>query len=186
MAEARNILNEIFTNDFIRGVIIGTSSFLFGILVKHFFSMREEMIKRELDTRREEKEFFMELYGHISVTTDLVNGIKRSSKTGETRILSEFGFKETVKDEILTKFKKSYEDFSNFQFLSRKKGYEVFFPPKFADNIAEYSGYLDAIYEVKELNEEYYINFEKITLEITNKIEDMLGMSRKKYLLFYK
>lgn len=176
MSELSKAVSEFITADFVLGGIFGALSFLFGILVKHVISMREEMIKRELEMRKEEKEFFMELYGHIATMTDLVNGLKRASQSGKTRILKEDGFKETEETEIVSIFQNCYLSFSKFMFSSRNKGYEVFFPKNFADNMAIYSGYLDAVYEIHKVSDDIYASFQKIALKITANIESMLGV----------
>ena len=85
MSELSKAISEFITTDFVLGGLFGTLSFLFGILVKHVISMREEMIKRELEMRKEEKEFFMELYGHISTMTDLVNGLRARAECDPNR-----------------------------------------------------------------------------------------------------
>lgn len=176
MADISQALVELFTSDLFKGGVIGSITFLFGILVKHYISMKEEMIKREFDIRREEKKFFMELYGHISITTDLVNGLKRALTSGTTRIAKEDGFKETEISEIVSLFQESYLAYSKFVFSSRSRGFEVFYSPKFAEKIAMFSGQLDAVYENHEISDSVHTLFDKNATDITKKIESMLGV----------
>jgi len=176
MSEVENPITIFLTSELVLGGVIGALSFLFGVIVKHLISLREEMIKRELDLRREEKAFFMELYGHIAILTDLVNGIYRASEEGHTRIVKKDGFKLTELSDIIAIFNEKYLSYSNFMFSSRAKGYELFFPSVFADKMAIYSGQLDAVYEIHSISDEIYPSFQTKATEITKEIEKMLGV----------
>jgi len=159
---------------------IALISSLVGYGFKHFLDMRKDKLKLEIDVRRDVKDFFVQLYGHISILTELINAYHRALKSGTTRIINKEGFPELSKEEIYLKVKQRYIPYANFIWDGREKGIEIYFSEKLANEISDYYAYIDAFYNGKEFNVEQLKKFSNIAESVMKELEKTLGMPRKK------
>ncbi len=175
--EASDILSELLKDTFllVAGGFIGVSSSLGTSYISHRFKMQEEQVKREFEARKKRTDFFCSLYGHISVLSELMGAYKRAYDDDKAGVISENGFEYFTRQEISDRFKKNHKEFSTFFYINRKKGFEVYFPQELADSLASFWAYA-SIFEEREPKKEVLEKMELVSQEITEIIENLLGI----------
>ena len=174
--------NGLFT--YILIPLITLFSALIGFGFKHFLEMRKEKLRLEIEIRREVKDFFVCLYGHISILTELINGYHRAIEFGTTRIINKSGFPELSGSDIFQKFEERYTPFSSFIWENREKGIEIYFSKELADKMADFYAYIDTFHEIKEFEEKQLNKFQIIADGVMKELEKTLGIPRKRIQIF--
>ena len=132
----------------------------------------------EFEMRKEGREYYLPLYGHLAKLTDLVVGYVRALETRKAQIIVDKGYKYLDSNEIINQYNQAYEDFSTFLGQSRKKGYELFLPLELSHSMEEILGYSTFFHEEKKWDLKNAQRFAMQTDSVMKRMEELLGVKR--------
>lgn len=166
------------------GATIGILGSIVGYCINHLLKLREQRIVREFEIQEKGREFFHQTYGLVAQLSDFATSILREDDSDKSMILIESGYTIKPITEIIKRYKQAYEEHAKFWYEARKKGLEVFLPKDLAKNLAFFWAYAGYLYERDEWNElEKLREFEKVSRNITETIDKLLGLSERKSFL---
>jgi hypothetical protein len=162
------------------GAAIGILGSIVAYCVNHLLKLREQRVLREFEIREKGREFYHQLYGVVAVLSDYVTSFLQDSDNA--MILTEDGYVLKPKNEIIKKYRESYEKYSKFCFESRERGLEVFIPKNMAKDLAGFWGYAGYFHETTAWteNEKLLSTFKEISQKICDDIDRKLGITEKK------
>jgi len=153
------------------GVIIGGS-------ITYFFRMREQSIAREFEMYQKGIDYLKKLYGFVSCLFDLVDGYVRAKKHGKAQVSIPEGFIYLRPDEIIEKYTKKYEEFARFMGQKKEEGNELFLRKDLAQDITSFWALAGYFYEEKNWDEHLSRKFDKLAVEVMERIEYLLGIRK--------
>jgi hypothetical protein len=118
--------------------LLGTSFVV--ALINLGFNWHQNNVQRDFEARRDAKDYYLPLYGHIAKLDELARGYSRSLNTGYADVFDFDNATSTTlsSDDILSAFKKAYLEFSKFYITKKSCGYELFISEKLRDSLTKY------------------------------------------------
>ena len=147
-----------------------------GYLINHFLALREKSLSREFKVRKEGKEFYLPLYGYLAQLTDLVIGYVTAQQQGKAQLIVEEGFNYLNPTEILSRYKKVYEEFTKFLAQSRMSGNELFLPLALSASMEHILGYSAFFYEQQTWDFKNAQTFAREANYAMKKMEKLMGI----------
>lgn len=166
-------------------LIVGAIAILSSIVtyfVNHLLSIREKKLIREFDVREKGRDFFHQTYGIVATLSDMVKTVVLEKNSDKAMILTEKGYIEMPKKEVIKTYKESYEKYSKCWYDSREKGLEIFLTRDLVDVLRNFWGYAGYFYENDDWdkNSGLGIKFVVISRQFCDEMDKLLGLCEKK------
>ena len=155
------------------GVIVG--------LITIVFDWHQNNVQRDFEARREAKNYYLPLYGHIAKLDEFVGGYIRSLETGKAKMFEfeNYDHSELTSQEILDNFKNCYGEFSKFYIKKKSEGYELFITDKMKEVLmtfwCEAQNFYDNNDELK--HSDNVRKFRKLAGDLTDIMEELFGLN---------
>ena len=111
-------------------IILGNGALI--ALVGYGFQYQQHKSEKDFEARKDAREYYKTIYGHIAILADLAKGYGASLSTGEAEV-SEFNecrFCIMPSEKILTNYSESYLKFEAYYLKTKKEGHEIFISRK--------------------------------------------------------
>ncbi len=113
------------------GIITTGVTLLYNHLQNHnqiAIEEKRDAIARDFEARKEAKEYYKKIYGHIAVLDELMRGYVRSIDEGKARVFTfkKCEYAELPSAKILEEFRLAYANFSSYYIKMKCAGFEIF------------------------------------------------------------
>jgi hypothetical protein len=169
------------------GVIVSIATLLYNwrqSVIQREIEDSRETAQRDFEARREAKEYYMKIYGHIAVLSELAKGYNRSIEKGEAEVFAfkECKFSKLSSDEILMNFNEAYDTFSSYYIGRICEGYEIFVSKKLKELLIEFWHYSKTFHDDNKImkDQKEIASFNKVTDKTTDYMEKLFGLNEVK------
>lgn len=163
------------------GAVIGILGSSLGYALNHLLTIRERRIVRDFEIREKGRGFYHKTYGLVAVFSDLVASVLSERDSDKATVLTEKGYEELPKADIVKRYKKEYERYSKFWCESRNEGLEVFLTTRLSASLGRFWGYAGYFYSLNdwENDVEKMKGFKEVSLGFLTDMDILLGLNEK-------
>jgi hypothetical protein len=164
------------------GGIIAIVSSITTYLVNHYLKIREQTIIRDFEIREKGREFFHQTYGIVTSLSDMVTPFSEKDNIENGMILTENGYEELPRQEIVRRYKKAYSKYAKMWYASRENGLEIFLTKEFVKILNGFWGYAVYFNEKDDwVNDQENIKkFKAISIRYCDEMDKLMGLCEKK------
>lgn len=142
-----------------------------------------ECCKPSIEARKDAKEYYMKLYGHIAILHELIRAYPVSIEKGKAEVFSfeDFTTIELAPKEIVDEFKKAYCAFLRFYVEKKKEGFEIFVSESLQELLIKFWKKAKKFYEEPKTmqNCTEIEDFVKLALESAECMEKLFGLKEE-------
>ena len=148
--------------------------------IKIAIEEKRDALARDFEARREAKDYYKKMYGHIAILDELMRGYLRSVETGKARVFTfnKCEYVEIPSKRILEEFKAAYVDFSAYYINKKCEGFEIFISLELKELLIEFWNNVQAFYEDENQmkNKKEVENAHSIAEKTTEYMEKLFGL----------
>jgi hypothetical protein len=164
------------------GAVIAIVSSIVAYWVNYLLRIKEQKIVRDFGVREKGRDFFHLAFGIVATLGDMVSSFSDKSKPNKATVLTERGYLLLPKDEVIKRYKKAYEKYSNIWYEERGKGLELFLTKEHATALGKFWGYAGHFYDNTDWEnyEDGIEKFKALSLQFCDEMDSLMGLCQNK------
>jgi len=164
----------------ILAIILGNGALI--ALIGYLFQYQQQKSQTDVEARKEARDYYKAIYGHIVILVDLAKKYCESLSKGKI-VATDFEqckFSRMTSETIIENYGKAYLEFEGFYIKTMKEGMEIFVSEKLQKLLFSFWHYSLAFYDDNKLlqDKKQIINYCKIADQTTDYMDKLFGLKR--------